>query len=185
MRRGVARRCCARASFLASAILVQMPRVESSVFVPIEPALAFAVSQTFGEVRYRWDGFVRKQYHLDDATHPAKGVQTYTKSRHGVTMVSEYVNFSPPDRVGMKMVSGPWFFEKFGGGWSFAPHEGGTMATWRYTFTIKPAFLAPIANPIGRLILGWEIDRRINRYAGGCEDEVVLDAARNSLTAWS
>ena len=42
-------------------------------------AVAFAVSQTYGEVRYRWDPFVREQRLLDHATAAGKGVRTWTR----------------------------------------------------------------------------------------------------------
>jgi hypothetical protein len=38
-----------------------VPRVESTVVVPLTPERAFALSQTYGELRYRWDPFVREQ----------------------------------------------------------------------------------------------------------------------------
>lgn len=162
-----------------------MPKVESTVVVPVEPMLAFAVSQTTGEIRYRWDPFVHSQRHLDGATVAAKGVRTETRSRHGLRMISEYASFAPPDRVGMRMVEGPWFFEKFGGGWSFRAVDGGTEATWRYTFTVKPPWLAPIADRIGRWLLGRDIERRIDGFAAGCRDEVVLEAARALAADWA
>jgi hypothetical protein len=155
-----------------------VPRVESSVVVPVDIELAFAVSQTTGEIRYRWDRFVSEQSLLDGADAPAKGVRTRTRSRHRLTMVSRYTSFRPPTQVGMTMVDGPWFFKSFAGGWSFRPVEGGTEATWRYTFTIRPAFLAPIADRIGLVVLGRDIDRRIAGYAKGCVDPVVIEAAR-------
>jgi hypothetical protein len=40
--------------------------------------VAYAVAQTTGEIRYRWDSFVREQHFLDGATKPAKGVRTFT-----------------------------------------------------------------------------------------------------------
>ncbi|MEJ7844166.1 MAG: SRPBCC family protein [Acidimicrobiales bacterium] len=154
-----------------------MPRVEASVVVEVPVEVAFAVSQTQGEVRYRWDPFVRHQELLDGATVPARGVRTRTRSRHGLGMVSEYVSFRPPTQVGMKMVSGPWFFRTFSGGWSFAAlDDGRTEATWRYTFSCRPAFLRPVAEAIGRRVLGRDIERRIAGYARGCADEVVLAA---------
>lgn len=159
-----------------------MPRVESSVYVPIDIDLAFAVSQTTGEIRYRWDPFVAEQRFLDGATVAAKGVRTETRSRHRLRMVSQYTSFRPPTQVGMKMVEGPWFFDNFAGGWSFKEHpDGGTDATWRYTFSIKPAVLAPIADRIGNALLSRDIDRRIAGYAKGCADEVVLAAARKLI----
>src|ERR1051325_9985876 len=116
-----------------------MPVVEAVVVVPVPPEVAFAVSQTTGELRYRWDTFVRLQYLLDDAARPAKGVRTFTRSRHGLAMISESLSFAPPAIVGMKRVRGPWFFEMMAAGWRFAPatDPGHTVATWRYPFRTR------------------------------------------------
>ncbi len=151
--------------------------------VPVEPALAFAVAQTTGEVRLRWDPFVRHQRFLDGAERPAKGVRTLTVQRSGLQMVSEYVSWRPPTSVGMRMVDGPWFFAMMAGGWRFdaAPDQpGSTRATWRYSFRCRPAWLAPLAERVGTRLLQREIDRRIAGFARGCEDPVVLAAARGS-----
>lgn len=169
--------------------MVHMPVVEAVVTVPVPPEIAFAVSQTTAPVRYRWDPFVREQHFIDGATRPGKGVRTFTRSRHGFTMVSEYVSFAPPrsgdidggddsGHVGMKMVHGPWFFEKFAGGWRFAPaNNGSTVATWRYNFRCRYRWLRPLAHPIGTWLLGRDIRRRIRGYAAGCVDPVVIEAA--------
>jgi hypothetical protein len=160
-----------------------MPSVEASITVPVPPEVAFAVSQTVAPIRYRWDPFVRNQHFVDGATRPGKGVRTFTRSRHGLSMVSEYVSYVPPSHVGMKMVQGPWFFEKFAGGWRFAPasEPGHTVATWRYSFQTRPGWVRPIADRIGRWLLGRDIRRRIAGYAAGCTDEVVLAAARETV----
>jgi hypothetical protein len=159
--------------------------VEAVVTVPVPPDIAFAVSQTTAPIRYRWDPFVREQYFTDGATRPAKGVRTFTRSKHGLAMISEYVSFVPPSHVGMKMVSGPWFFTSFAGGWRFQPAGDGssTVATWRYSFQCRYAWLRPVAHPIGRWLLGHDIKRRINGYASGCVDPVVVAAAREALPA--
>ena len=158
-----------------------MPVVESSVVVAIDHATAFAVSQTTGEIRLRWDPFIHEQHFLDGATRPDKGVRTETRHRlRMLSMVSQYVSYNPPTNVGMKMLTGPWFFTSFAGGWRFAPEPGGgTLATWRYSFRCKPVWLAPIAERIGARILRRDIDRRIAGYARGCADPVVLAAVRD------
>ncbi|PSK67016.1 hypothetical protein B0E53_01004 [Micromonospora sp. MH33] len=160
-----------------------MPVVEAVTTVPVPPELAFAVSQTVAPVRYRWDPFVREQHFVDGATRPGRGVRTFTRSRHGLVMVSEYISWAPPTNVGMKMVRGPWFFERFGGGWRFAPgpEPGTTLATWRYNFRCWPAFLRPVAERLGVWLLRRDIRRRIAGYAAGCADPEVLAAARRSL----
>ncbi|AXH34281.1 SRPBCC family protein [Humibacter sp. BT305] len=156
-----------------------MPVVESRCIVPVSPEIAFAVSQTTGDVRMRWDPFIRRQHLLDGATVPAKGVRTFTVQRFGFRMVSEYVSYHPPSNVGMRMTKGSWFFERLAGGWRFTPVDGDasrTLAVWRYNFTCKPRWLAPLAERLGAVILQRDIDRRIRGFARGCEDPAVLAA---------
>lgn len=155
-----------------------MPRIEATCIVPVEPAVAFAVSQTHGDVRLLWDPFIRSQ-HLIGASAPAKGVRTETTSRHRIRMISEYVSYKPPTQVGMRMVEGPWFFESFGGGWAFAEADGGTKATWRYTFTITPKWLSPIADRLGAALLQHDINARLAAFATACEMPEVLAAVES------
>lgn len=156
-----------------------MPQVTAEEWVPVDPDTAFAVSQTTGELRLRWDPFIRKQ-HLIDADRPATGVRTWTRARVGPKMVSEYRSYRPPTSVGMTMVSGPWFFESFGGGWRFTPEErdgvAGTRAVWKYTYRVRPAFLRRVAEPIGQWLLGREIRARIAAFGRACRNPEILDA---------
>ena len=157
-----------------------MPQVTAEAWVGVRPETAFAVSQTTGELRLSWDPFIRHQ-HLIDAEVPGKGVRTLTKARVGPTMISQYVSYRPPTSVGMTMVKGPWFFASFGGGWRFVPEErdgvAGTRAVWKYTYSVQPRALRPVAEPIGQWLLGREIRARIAAFARGCADPVVLAVA--------
>ncbi|HJP76590.1 MAG TPA: SRPBCC family protein [Pseudonocardiaceae bacterium] len=158
-----------------------MPRVEAAVVVDVAPEVAFAVSQTTGELRLRWDPFIRRQYLMDGAPKPGKGVRTHTRSRHGLRMVSEYVSYVPPRNVGMTMREGPWFFATFGGGWRFEPlADGRTRAVWKYSFTCRPEFLRPIAEPFGKWLLGRDIQRRIEAFARACADPAIVAAVVGS-----
>jgi hypothetical protein len=156
-----------------------MPQVVAEGWVPVVPEVAFEVSQTTGELRLRWDPFIRHQ-HLVDADRPGVGVQTVTKARVGPTMISRYVSYRPPTSVGMTMVRGPWFFASFGGGWRFVPETrdgvDGTRAVWKYTYTVRPAWLRPVTEPIGQWLLGREIRARIAAFGRACVDPVVLGA---------
>lgn len=157
-----------------------MPQVTAETWVPVDPATAFAVSQTTGGLRLRWDPFVRHQ-HLIDAAAPGKGVCTYTRARVGPRMTSEYVAYRPPTSVGMTMVEGPWFFASFGGGWRFTPEErdgvAGTRAVWKYTYAVRPAWMRPVAEPVGQWLLGREIRARIAAFARACGDPDIVSAA--------
>lgn len=157
-----------------------MPRIEASHDVPVDVSTAFAVSQTHGPERLAWDPFVKRQ-ELVGGNRPAKGVRTRTVSRHRLKMVTEYVSFREPTQVGMRMVEGPWFFANFAAGWAFAPIDtpdsaASTRATWRYTFTTRPAWLSPIADRIGERLLRRDIKARISAYAAACVDPQVLAA---------
>ncbi len=156
--------------------MADVPVVSVEVVVPVTPHVAFDVSQTTGETRLRWDPFIREQHLMDGAERPGKGVRTFTRSRHGLTMVSRYVSYAPGSNVGMTMEEGPWFFDVFGGGWRFMPHANGTLARWKYTFSIRPSWLGVVADPVGRWILGRDIRRRIDAFAAACVDPVVLAA---------
>ena len=158
-----------------------MPQVTARAWVGVSPELAFAVSQTTGELRLRWDPFIRHQ-HLIGATEPAVGVRTLTKARVGPTMISRYVSYRAPTSVGMTMEKGPWFFASFGGGWRFIPEEvdgvAGTRAVWKYTYSVRPAFLRPVAEPIGQWLLGRRIEARIAAFTRACADPEIVDAVR-------
>lgn len=158
-----------------------MPVVSAEVVVPVDPDTAFAVSQTTGSARLRWDPFIRNQRFLDGATAPGKGVRTLTRHHSGLSMISAYVSYNPPRNVGMVMERGPCFFAKLAGGWRFEPEGGaGTRASWRYNFSCRPRWLAPLAERIGTVVLGRDIERRIRGFARGCVDEVVLTAVREA-----
>jgi hypothetical protein len=160
-----------------------VPQVVAQAWVPVPPEVAFAVSQTTGETRLRWDPFIRHQ-HLIDAERPGKGVRTFTRARlgppPGLTMISRYVSYRPPTAVGMTMERGPWFFGSFGGGWRFEPEtrDGvlGTTATWKYTYAIRPRLLRGVAEPLGQWLLGREIRARIEAFRRACGDPEVLSA---------
>jgi Polyketide cyclase / dehydrase and lipid transport len=154
---------------------VSVPRIESSCSVPVGVDTAFALSQTYGELRYRWDPFVHHQELLKGATKAGRGVQTLTRSKHRLTMISEYQSFRAPTHVGMKMTKGPWFFQSFSGGWNFvetSPTE--TAVVWRYNFICRPKWIQPIAHRIGTLALQRDIDRRLAAFKKACSDPDIL-----------
>lgn len=79
------------------------------------------------------------------------------------------------------MESGPWVFSVFGGGWRFTKYGDGTRAVWKYNFSVRPRLLQLVAHPLGRLLLGRDIRRRIQAFAEACEDPVVLGAVSAAL----
>jgi hypothetical protein len=152
-----------------------MPRIEASAVIPVSIDIAFALSQTYGEVRYRWDPFVREQHLLNGATRAASGAQTYTQSRHRLSMVSQYQAFKPPTHVGFKMVKGPWFFASMSGGWNFtAETPTSTQAVWRYNFVCRPKWMQPISHRLGSFFLKRDIEKRLQAFVAAGSDESII-----------
>ncbi|MDD0859169.1 SRPBCC family protein [Arthrobacter alpinus] len=156
-----------------------MPQVIAERTVRLDAATAFELSQTTGDFRLKWDPFIHSQHLEGGATQAAKGVRTRTRSRMGLLMVSEYVSYVPGRNVGMKMVSGPWFFDQFGGGWRFSEHDDGTRLVWKYTFSCRPGWLRWLAHPVGEWLLGREIERRISAFATACGDDALIAEMRS------
>jgi hypothetical protein len=135
------------------------------VVVPVPPETAFDVSETTGDVRLRWDPFIRRQQFLGGATSPAKGVETLTVHRLGLRMVSRASPNNRPTNVWMRMVRGSWFFARLGGGWRFSPVEGDPGSTWPCGATTSP-----VAERIGSRMLQRDIDPRIAGFARRWQD---------------
>jgi len=151
--------------------------VERTQVARATPEEAFAVASSY-RVRLEWDPFVETQ-HLVNTDTPGKGVQTYTRSRHGLTMVSEYLTYRPPTHMGMKMVSGPAFFRTFSGSWHFKDlGDGRIEVIYRYRFDCRPTWLQPISHRIGNWYLGRDIERRVAAFVRGVEDPVIVARAQ-------
>ena len=154
--------------------------VQSKVEVAASADDCFCVASSYG-VRLEWDPFVRAQ-RLVDADRPGPGVRTWTKSRHGLTMVSEYLSYKRPTLMGMKMVEGPPLFRTFSGSWGFVDVDGGLCeVTFRYRFDCRPAWLQWLTHPVGRWFLGRDIGRRLAAFARGAEDPTIVARARAEL----
>lgn len=141
---------------------------------------AFVVAGSY-VVRLEWDPFVSAQ-HLVGTDTPGKGVQTVTKSRHGLSMVTEYLTYRPPTHMGMKMIRGPWFFRTFSGSWHFKDLDDGSVeVVYRYRYECRPRWLQPISHRIGNVYLGRDIERRVAAFVVGIEDpDIVARAHREA-----
>lgn len=137
---------------------------------------AFDLSMSHAR-RFDWDPFLKAQRFLDGADAPGVGVRTWSKDRRGLVMVTQYLTFQRPRRVGMKMVEGPRFFRTFSGAWRFDEHADGDgcTVTFRYNFTCRPALLAPMMERVGRWYLGRDIRRRVETFVAALERGLRAD----------
>lgn len=97
-----------------------MPVVEREIQIDVPRDAVFALTQDY-YLRLEWDPFLRDLRFLDGATAPAPGVRVWVRARTGLQMQVEYVTVDPPERVAVRMVDGPFFFQTFAGTWLFKP----------------------------------------------------------------
>jgi ribosome-associated toxin RatA of RatAB toxin-antitoxin module len=151
-----------------------MPIVEDSILIDAPPEALFALSQDYA-LRREWDPFVREMRFLGGAR-AAAGVRVWVRAWTGLTMEVQFVGFRPPTSVAMKMLRGPWFFQRFAGAWLFKPRPGGkTEVSFRYTFTTRWPLLRPLADPV----IGWAFRRDIRARLRG----LTYGAERGGLLA--
>jgi ribosome-associated toxin RatA of RatAB toxin-antitoxin module len=77
-------------------------------------------------------------------------------------MHARYIAFNPPEGAAFEMVSGPWFFRTFAGAWRFVQVTAdSTTVLFNYNFTVRPAFLRWLLEPILRRSLERHVKRRL------------------------
>jgi hypothetical protein len=127
----------------------------------------FAFSQDYSR-RVSWDPFLREAALIGDAVSAGVGARSWCVSWFGIGMESEYVSFSPPKVVAVKMTKGPWMLRQFAASWNF--HAVGTDRTevdFLYSFQVRPP-LRPIAPVVGAFFR-YEIKRRMRSLKSACE----------------
>ncbi len=146
-----------------------MPIVTASRIIAAPRRELFDISQDY-YIRREWDPFVRDIEFLDGAVAAAPGVKVRVKAKNRLTMVAEYISVKPPQRVAIKMVEGPWFFEHFAGTWSFETAAGQNDATgeatevcFRYSFQLTTR----LGRELGERLIAWMFHRDIRARLAG------------------
>ena len=151
-----------------------MPTIEASVAIEAPRDKLFALAQDY-DARLRWDPFLSDMKFRHGATEAAVGVQVWVKARNGLAMTVEYITLDRPSVVAMKMVEGPWFFEKFSGSWLFRDHGmSGTRVTFRYNFQCRLGPANAIVHPLIARIFRRDIEERLRGLKRGAEETDLL-----------
>jgi ribosome-associated toxin RatA of RatAB toxin-antitoxin module len=152
-----------------------MPIVESSIVIHAPQHQLFALAQDY-ELRLEWDPFLREMRFLDGGSEATAGMHVRVRAWNGLTMEVEYTTVSPPDVVAMKMVKGPFFFEKFAGSWRFLPESDvSSRVLFRYAFTTRWPLLRPLLDPVIRIVFLRDIRARLRGLKRGAEETDMLE----------
>jgi ribosome-associated toxin RatA of RatAB toxin-antitoxin module len=136
-------------------------KFEHIAVVQGDPDKVFTLTQDYSR-RLSWDPFLRHAELVGGAIAPGVGVRAWCVAWSGVGMETEYVSFAPPRIAAVKMTSGPWLLESFGGAWEFrAAGSNRTSVTFRYQFRTRPRWLAWLLEPLARRWFSWETRKRV------------------------
>lgn len=152
-----------------------MASVESRVAIRAPVEFVYRTSQDYS-VRYDWDPFPANISVVSgDPEVLSVGTQVHVKSKLGMDMIVEFVQVTPPSRAAVKMISGPWFLEKFAGSWIFHESESGsqTVARFRYTIIARPKALRLLVEPLAALYFSRTISKRLAGLKAYCESQLI------------
>jgi hypothetical protein len=151
-----------------------MPVVEGSVVIAAPQDALFALSQDYA-LRRAWDPFTRDLKFLGGARTAGPGVHVWVRAWTGLTMEVEYVSFNPPHVVAMKMLRGPFLFERFAGTWLFRPHPTErTEVTFRYNFETRWRFFRPLLDRLVGLMFRRDVRARLHGLKRAAEQTDIL-----------
>ncbi|WP_424463069.1 SRPBCC family protein [Pseudoclavibacter helvolus] len=146
-----------------------MPQLEASVIVPLSVDDAFALAHTVGPAR-SWDpGVVRSEF-IRGATAPAAGAHYFTKTPGGRRMILELRVVHAPFVSAAEMVKGPAWLTSFGEGWRFEAVEGGTKASWKFTYKLASPVFASTLGAATKPMFERELQGRAAAYTVRAEE---------------
>jgi hypothetical protein len=115
--------------------------------------------------RLEWDPFLRRADLEGGASEAGLGVSTYCVAHWrigGLGMRTVYVSFRRPRVAAVKMTHGPWFLSKFAA--SISQRESAerrTRVTYKFSFSVRPRWVAGFVNPLFRALFRHETRRRL------------------------
>lgn len=136
-----------------------MPTFEHSIVVHAPQAWLFDLMQDYDR-RLEWDPFL-SEARLVGAERAAVGVRAWCVDKAGRGMETEYVSFQRPERVAVKMTSGPWMFGSFAGSWRYeSMGEEATRVTFRYHVEARVGALS-LGDRLLTLVMSWRMGSRL------------------------
>lgn len=107
----------------------------------------FELTQDYSK-RTLWDPLTNEAF-LVNADTAADGELVRCTAKNGMSMDTVYVSYKPNKVAAVKLIKGPYIFDKFAGGWRFdelSPNK--TLVKFSYTITTKPKWLSWLLTPL-------------------------------------
>jgi len=141
-----------------------VPRGSASVEIAAPCELVFALVHDYAR-RLEWDTMLREARLVGGATEAGVGVRSLcvgTWQGLFLGLETEYVQFVPGRRAAVRLTNRPPFFDRFAATIRHDPVGTETSrTTYIYSFRARPRLLAPVLEPIMRVMLRREVRRRL------------------------
>lgn len=135
-----------------------------SEIIPATSADVFALMHDYDR-RLEWDTLLSAAYLMDGHAVAQQGaISTCVgrKSLGALALTTEYVSFDAPRIAAVKMIRGPWIFERWA---ASLKHEdlanGQSRVTYAWQFTARPRLLRWFCEPMLNAIFHWETRKRL------------------------
>ena len=132
----------------------------------------FELTQDYAR-RPEWDPLTTEAY-LVNAKTAAEGELVRCTARNGLSMDTVYVSYQPYKVAAVKLVKGPYIFDKFAGGWRFDEVEPGlTHVRFSYNVSTKPKWFSWLLTPLVVAAFRHETRKRIRALKAYAEREPI------------
>lgn len=161
---------------------------ESTVFLPVDPATAFALVHTLGDDRTAWDRDVVARMLIREHRELAPGALVFERVRNGRRVILEIEVWHPDALSSARLVKGPFWLADYGEGWRVRPGRDaqgreGSLVTGKVTWRHAAPVLADAAGAAMRGAFAGELDSRLASLEAACGDAALLDRVRSGRPA--
>ena len=145
-------------------ITQRMAHAEVSEVVPAPSSAVFDLLHDYAR-RLEWDTLLQAAYLDDGATVAGKGVTAVCvgrKSLGSIALKTVYVTFERPTLAAVKMVNAPMFFRSWAASIRHEDvSESESRLTYKFQFTVQPAFLRLLLEPLMERLFVCETRKRL------------------------
>ena len=120
----------------------------------------FKLTQDY-DLRAKWDPLTTEAF-LVNSTVAAQGELVRCTAANGLSMDTVYVSYQPNKVAAVKLIKGPYIFDKFAGGWNFKEiNANRTRVLFTYNISTKPRWLSWLLTPLVVFFFKRETRKRI------------------------
>ena len=138
-----------------------MKTIKHAIELPINQTALFDLTQDYKK-RLEWDSYLAKAYLMNDAQHPAVGVESFCQNKTGAIMISRYISFHRPDVAAVTMVKGSYILKRFSGAWTVKKiDDQNSLLIFTYNFELKGGLLGKLLLPLISHLFSKDMEKRL------------------------